>query len=182
MTTRSGTPYQTQAQSSTTMDQNFETLMKTLNDKMSQLNQNLTDQLVQTNQSMIDQMTHITARVDRLEADTPTRTHEAQMELEPELELGTPIHPRRALHQGLFPEPNPRRPTQEPFFEPNPRRSNLGRVHDPNLRRAHHDPTYEPNPRRPNQDQMDQYDRTLRNISLEEPTFDCCLDPRVYTD
>ena len=183
MTTKSGTPYQqTQAQSSATMDQNFETLMRTLNDQMARLNQNLIDQLAQTNQRMTDQMTHITARLDHLEARAPERTHEDHIELELEPEYGTPINPRRAPRQDLFPEPNPRRPHQDPFYEPNPRRPDPDRIHDSNPRRVYHEPAYEPNPRRPNQDLMDQDDRTLRNIRLEAPTFDGNLDPKVYTD
>ena len=170
MATRSGAPYQqTQAQSNVRMEQNFESLMKSLNDQMTRLNQNLTDQLAQTNQNLTDQITHITARLDRLEAHTPGGNHEVQNELEPEFEFETPINPRRTLHQ-------------DHFFEPNPRRPNPDRVHDPNPRIAHHDPVYEPNPRRHNQDQTDHDERTLRSIRLEAPTFDGNLDPKVYID
>ena len=98
MTTRSGTPYHAQTQSSAPIDQNFEALMKTLSDQMARLNQDLVGQLAQTNQSMADHMTHITLRLDRLEVGTLARTLDARIEPEFEPELGTPINPRRALH------------------------------------------------------------------------------------
>ena len=79
------------------MDQNFETLMKTLNDHMTRLNQDLVGQLAQTNQSMTDHMTQINSRLDRLEVGTPARTLDAPIGLELELELATPSNPRRAL-------------------------------------------------------------------------------------
>ena len=57
MVTRSGTPYrQAQAPSSVAMEQQFETLMKTLTDQMAQLNQNLTDQMAQSTQTLTTQM------------------------------------------------------------------------------------------------------------------------------
>jgi len=79
------------------MEQNFESLMESLNDQMTRLNQNLTDQLSQTNQNLTDQITHITVRLDRLEAHTPRENHEVQNELEPESEFETPT-----TLEGLF--------------------------------------------------------------------------------
>ena len=77
METRSGTSYQqAQAPSGVAMEQQFETLMRTLTNQMAQLNQNLTDQMAQSNQTMTTQMNHITARLDRLEACNPGRIHE----------------------------------------------------------------------------------------------------------
>ena len=144
MTTRSGTSYQqTQVQPSVAMDPNFELMMKTMNDQLARMNQNLTDQ-----------MTHITDRLDRLEAGTSGRTQEAQTEPEPE--FSTPSNFRRMPHQDLFA--------------------------DPNSRRFQHNPIFDPNPRRPNPDIVNQDDQILRNVRLDAPTFDGSLDPKTYID
>ena len=165
MKTRSGASYsRVQTQSSVAMDPNLETLMKGLNDQMVQLNQNLTDQLAQNNQSLREQMSHITARLDRLESRTPGGNQDTQNELDPEPEFETPVNPRRTPRQGLFQEHNP------------------NRVYDANPRRAYHEPVYEPNPRRPTPTQLDPDDRTMKNIRLEAPTFDGILDPKIYID
>ena len=173
---------------------------------MARLNQNLTDQLAQTNQSMTNHMVHITSRLDRLEASTPTRTFEAQIEPNPKPKLDTP-NPRRPNLGPLFKpnsrrpnqdpylEPNPRRPSQDPYFESNPRRPSLDPYIKPNPRRLNQEPFFKPNPRRPNfgrvydpnltrpdQDHMDQEDKTLRSIKLQAPTFNGKLDPKAYVN
>ena len=87
MSTRSGAPYQPQANSELTMDPNLVAILK-----------NLTDQL-----------SNITTRLDYLEAREPQRTHEAPVGVEPELEFDMPHNPRRAYQEPAY-EPNPRRP------------------------------------------------------------------------
>ena len=72
MTTRSGTPYHAQGQSSAPMDQNFETMMKILNDQMTRLNHNLGEKLNQTTQDMAHQFTQINARLNRIEPKLDT--------------------------------------------------------------------------------------------------------------
>ena len=204
MATRSGTPYHPQDPSSAPMDQNFESLMKTLNDQMTRLNHDLGDKLAKTTQDMTHQFTQINGRLDRIETNTLARTPEAPFEPEPELELDTPLNLRRASRQDFFPdlhprrfspdpppapnprrpqaEPNPRRFSPDPFVDLNPRRPNQNPVLDPNPRRLHHNPAYDPNPRRPNQDHLDQDDRIFKSIRLEAPTFDGDLDPKLYID
>ena len=170
MVTRSGTPYhQVQAPSSVAMEQQFETLMRTLTDQMAQLNQNLTDQMAQSTQTLTTQMNHLTARLERVEARNPGRIQETPVELGPDPEFDTPFPSRRVPCQEILPEPNPRRPHHNPLFEPTPRR-------------PHQDPFYEPTPRRVQHDSIDQDERALRNIRLDAPTFDGSLDPKVSID
>ena len=53
----------------------------------------------------------------------------------------------------------------------------------PNPRRApYQNLNIEPNPRRPYPELVDQDKRTMRYVRLEAPTFDGCLDPKVYLD
>ena len=125
MATRSGTPYHPQAQSSAPMDQNLETMLKTLSDQMTRLNLDV-GQLTQTNQSVTDQLTQVNARLDRIEP-----------------ELDTPIP------EPLF-KPNSRRPNQDPYLEPNPRRPSQDPYFESNPRRPSLDPYLDPNPRRLN--------------------------------
>ena len=107
---------------------------------------------------MAKQLTHTMARLNRLETRTPERSHEIQNEPEPDFEpeFGTPVNPREAPTQNLFQEPNPRRPQQHQFCE----------LVD----------------RRPTQIQLNQDDRTIKNVRLEAPTFDGILDPKIYID
>ena len=91
MATRSGTPYHPQVQLSAPIDQNFESLLKPINDQMTRLNHDLGDKLNQTTQDMAHQFTQINAKPDRIEP-----------------ELDTP-NPRKPNLEPLF-KPNSRRP------------------------------------------------------------------------
>ena len=165
------------------MDQNFESLMKTLNDQMTRVNHDLGDKLAKTTLDMTHQFTQINARLDRIETNTPARTPEAPFEPEPEPELDTPLNLRRASRQDFFPDLHPRRFSPDPPPGPNPRRPQA----EPNPRRFIPDPFVDLNPRRPNQNHMDQYDPNPRRVhhdpalelNLTRPSYD--YDSRAYS-
>ena len=140
------------AQSSAPMEPRLEEILKGLSDQMAQT------QLTLTN---------INTRLDHLEAQTPRRTHEDHIELEPEPDVVGPRHPRGTPRHDHYQEAYPREARPHP-----------DRTRGPNPREVHHD--Y--HPRRPNHDPVDRDDQIFRNIKLDAPTFDGSLNPKNYID
>jgi len=80
---------------------------------------------------------------------------------------------------------NPRRvQTHEPFVEHKPGRpQNQDQFREPKHRgNQHHDQYHDPNHRRPNHEDQNKDDRLLRSIKIDAPTFNGCLDPKIYID